>query len=77
MINKAGAWCDICEMPILTGMVSRFGLPGLKNELHSCDKCKDHFAPGKRVTDWPDCIMKHQIITLAEQDDVDKNGKDL
>lgn len=69
MIKTSGAYCDICELPILLGNVYCFGMPGLKNELHSCDNCKKYFEPGKTVMDWPDCKMKRAIMDLDKKGD--------
>jgi len=68
MIRQSGAWCDICENVIAFGTVHCFGMPGLKNELHSCDNCAPYFAPGKTVLDLPDCKMKKAIIELSGED---------
>ena len=68
MIKPSGAWCDICETPILTGMIYRFGMPGLKNELHSCENCRHHFAKGKTLMDLPQCKMKSAILELSEKE---------
>ena len=74
MVKSSGVWCDICENVIAFGEVHRFGMPGLKNELHSCDNCVHNFHTGKTVLDWPDCKMKTAIVKLAEQDTVDNKS---
>jgi len=76
MIKSSGAWCDICENVIAFGTVNCFGMPGLKNELHSCDNCKDNFEAGKTVLDWPDCKMKREIVKLAESSDINSTRGD-
>lgn len=74
MIKISGPYCDICETPILLSDTYCFGIPGLKNELHSCEGCKEYFGPGKTIMDWPDCEVKRQIIKLAEVDKDRING---
>ncbi len=68
MIKSSGGYCDVCELPIMFGTVHCFGMPGLKNTLHSCNECKKYFEPGMTVDDWPNGEVKRQIIKLAKVD---------
>lgn len=53
MITSSGAKCDVCNkyiLPILDEMVNMFSCKGIKETLHSCNKCKEIMLSAKG--DW-------------------------
>lgn len=69
MITSSGAWCNICEKPILDGMVNCFAAsPDPEaTTLHSCDDCKKYWNNGVPVDDWPDSKLKFAIIKKSDE----------
>ena len=77
MIKSSGAWCNLCENPILFGMVNVFGCTIIKEQLHSCDKCKPLWDQKKLVDcvdHWPNSNFKKVLQEHFRSKDVDKNG---
>ena len=65
-IKSSGAWCDICENPILDGAVNIFGIKALEKKFHSCNKCFPFWNENKPLESWPNSKLKHKFIKVRD-----------